>query len=193
LNSLFAPPTPIHEDLDGWSAVVPGAAFNPILLLIGVVHLIMGWTFVIGALAGAIVSLANGQLALALFAVPFGLVGSVFALWPIRVLLAVLHRTTLEVSGQSLRIERRVAGVPYLSDELRLAECGDVLFSEGFTGTLRIGGHRIPAARGPGFERAIELLEQGARAAVASPDVIPPEPEALRGLRGSAAQGVGDA
>lgn len=176
---MFAPRLVIQDDLDGWTVTFRGGGFNPILLFIGSVHFLLGSTFTLGALTTLVGSIGSGEIFLALFALPFGLVGSVFATWPVLMTFRTLQTTRIEVSGRSLRLERSLLGVGFDEVTLPLAECDGV---ELRAGVLQLAGRKLPIA-GSNSREVVELVERGVREAKQRPEPMPPVPAALEALR----------
>ena len=172
----------IQVDHNGWSAVIPGARFNPVGAVIGVAHFTVGSTFIVVALVSALQALWALNLAIAAFMAGVGLFGTVFAGWPVWAVFRSLHRAHLEVSGRSLRVRRTVLGVPIGGFEVSLAACTEIRV--GGDDTIHLAGHRIPVVDGEELDQVVAWIRQGAAAALASPDAdVPVAPEALRGLR----------
>ncbi len=177
---MFEAPVHIESDLDGWTAVIAGAPLNPVLIFIGLCHFCVGSTFAVGASLFIGMGLSEGQVLFALFGVPFFVVGCVFASWPAVAAYKMAHRTRIEVSGRSLRLERSIFGISLEKQTLDLAMCRGCFLHDG---TLAIADLEFPANGGEDLKQVVAWIEAGAKAAVIDAERMPEVPDALRDLR----------
>ena len=188
-DNAFGFPVRIAEDLNGWSVTLRGAGVSPFGSVVELMHLLIGGGTAVAGLALLVSLLLNGSGTSALQLVPFIGIGGFFAYEPMTKLFRLASRTTIEVSGQSVRIEQRVAGLRFRRVQVPLASCSRATIEGPFWSQyLHLDAHRFPVFVEKGGADLLTMLHEGAEHAARDPDVLPPLPRALAELRASAEQ-----
>ena len=187
LGSPFGAPVEFAQDHSGWSVTLSGARLSFYESPTDLMHLLVGGGVFLSGLGTMMTLVLFGAGAEVFQGLPFVGIGGWFAFGPAKKFLRLASRTTLQVSGHSVRIEQRFAGLRLRRVDLPLAACAGATIEGAWGGVqnLKIDGHRFPVAIEVGVAELLELLHEGAELAAREPDAVPPLPRALAKLRAS--------